>query len=43
MNRKQRRAFAKAQKNSDAESKIIKQVMQFDNLPDMCLTCEKKI
>ena len=42
MNRKQRRAFAKAQKKSDAESKIIKQVMQFDNLPDMCLTCEKK-
>jgi hypothetical protein len=42
MNRKQRRAFAKAQRKSDAEAKLIKQITQFDNLPDMCLTCEKK-
>jgi hypothetical protein len=42
MNRKQRRSFAKAQQKAGAEAKLIKQVTQFDKLPDMCLTCERE-
>jgi Zn finger protein HypA/HybF involved in hydrogenase expression len=41
MNRKQRRAFEKAQKKGDAESKLARQAIQFEKLPEMCLTCEK--
>ena len=41
MNRKQRRAFDKAQKKADGSSKIANQVALFEKLPEMCLTCEK--
>jgi len=41
MNREQRRALDKAQKNqSPAEKKMGEQIMMFDKLPDMCLVCE---
>jgi len=41
MNREQRRALEKAEKNmSPAEKKMGEQIMMFDKLPDMCLVCE---
>tara|TARA_R100000030_G_scaffold90456_2_gene75128 strand:+ start:869 stop:1141 length:273 start_codon:yes stop_codon:yes gene_type:complete len=40
MNRKQRRALNKAtKKNSGTE--ISRKMLQFDKLPEQCLTCEK--
>jgi hypothetical protein len=42
MNREQRRALEKAERNqSPAEKKMGEQIMMFGKLPDMCLTCEK--
>lgn len=41
MNRKQRRAFEKAQKKGDAQSRLSKQALQFEKLPEMCSACEK--
>jgi len=41
MNREQRRALEKAERNmSPAERKMSEQIMMFDKLPDMCLVCE---
>jgi len=41
MNREQRRALEKAEKNmSPAEKRMGEQIMMFDKLPDMCLVCE---
>lgn len=42
MNRKQRRALEKVQRSqSKSEQKMAEQMMQFDKLPDHCLTCAK--
>ena len=40
MNRKQRRALNKLNKKDNAQA-IEDKVAQFQNLPDMCLTCQK--
>tara|TARA_R110002020_G_scaffold100972_2_gene238326 strand:- start:1141 stop:1416 length:276 start_codon:yes stop_codon:yes gene_type:complete len=40
MNRKQRRALDK-QTGKDSSQELSSKVAQFQNLPDMCLMCEK--
>ena len=42
MNRKQRRALNKLTKKDNAQA-IEDKVAQFQNLPDMCLTCQKPL
>jgi hypothetical protein len=40
MNRKQRRAMEKKM-GKEATEKLSQKIFQFEQLPDMCLTCEK--
>jgi len=40
MNRKQRRAMQKEMGKENTE-KLSQKIFQFEQLPDMCLTCEK--